>query len=243
MSRVKGRRIYPYLIGATALLIIILWLKSGGISESAIPTQDDTSRQSREDSKAVQDQQQPPKVKVSVFYETLCPDSIAFIVNQLWPVYKTVGSIMDIDLVPYGKASYTASGNTWTFQCQHGKKECHGNKIHSCTLDLYPDTEKSLAFIFCSMSSHDPVSASETCAYKNSMDWVKISLCADGDLGSKLLHANGVRTESLQPRLVFVPWILIDNNFTELQLQASLDNLLNVVCNAYKGTKPSECPA
>lgn len=241
MSRMKSRRIYPYLFGAIALLIIILWLKSGALNESVAVISEEPKQQPAGEGRAIQAPQYP-KVKVSVYYETLCPDSIAFIVSQLWPVFKTVGSIIEVDLVPYGKASYTPSGDTWNFQCQHGKKECQGNKIHSCVLDLYPNIDKSLAFVFCSMSAHDPVAASETCAYKNSLDWVKISLCSDNVLGSKLLQANGVRTESLQPKLVFVPWILVDNKYTDSQLQASLDNLLSVVCKAYQGPKPSECP-
>jgi len=44
------------------------------------------------------------KVKIDVYYETLCPDSIQFIRRQLYPTFNKIGQIMDINLVPYGKA-------------------------------------------------------------------------------------------------------------------------------------------
>lgn len=45
------------------------------------------------------------RLKVSVYYETLCGDSKRFIKNQLYPVKKSaLGKYFDIDFVPYGKA-------------------------------------------------------------------------------------------------------------------------------------------
>lgn len=44
------------------------------------------------------------KVKVSVYYEALCPDSKFFIKYQLLPVYEEFQDNIILDLVPYGKA-------------------------------------------------------------------------------------------------------------------------------------------
>lgn len=43
-------------------------------------------------------------VLVTVFYEALCPDSKSFVVNELVPAYTKAKSILDYDLIPYGKA-------------------------------------------------------------------------------------------------------------------------------------------
>jgi hypothetical protein len=37
-----------------------------------------------------------------------------------------------------------------------------------------------------------------------------VSACANGIEGENLLHSNGVKTNSLDPQLYFVPWIVYD---------------------------------
>lgn len=48
-------------------------------------------------------------VLVTVFYETLCPDSKHFVVRQLEPTFGRAGAFMDVRLVPYGKATVGCS--------------------------------------------------------------------------------------------------------------------------------------
>lgn len=42
---------------------------------------------------------------VMVFYEALCPDSKHFILKQLEPTFSKASSLIDFQLVPYGKAT------------------------------------------------------------------------------------------------------------------------------------------
>lgn len=44
------------------------------------------------------------KVKVTVYYEALCPDSKFFMTYQLVPVFEKLKDSLLLDLVPYGKA-------------------------------------------------------------------------------------------------------------------------------------------
>ena len=45
-------------------------------------------------------------VKLSVHYESLCPDSIRFITTQLYPSWQHFGeNILHLDLNPFGKAN------------------------------------------------------------------------------------------------------------------------------------------
>ena len=46
-----------------------------------------------------------PKLVVDVYYECLCPDSRYFVLHHLLPTVEKVGSLMDVRLWPYGKAS------------------------------------------------------------------------------------------------------------------------------------------
>lgn len=49
-------------------------------------------------------------IKVSVYYESLCPYSIRFITQQLYPNYYRFAASLDVDLVPYGKADVSVQG-------------------------------------------------------------------------------------------------------------------------------------
>ena len=45
-------------------------------------------------------------VKLSVYYESLCPDSIRFVTRQLYPNWKYFGQdVLQVDLHPFGKAN------------------------------------------------------------------------------------------------------------------------------------------
>lgn len=229
----KLKKIYTYLLGAVAIILLVLWLKSrGDVTDSTVIKKENVVEAENHD---------VSKVKVTVDYETLCPDSMNFVNDQLAPTFNKIGSIMDVDLVPYGKAKYQQHGNSWTFQCQHGPDECYGNKIHACVINSNP-IDVALKFVQCSMSKNNPVAACEHCAKDMGLDWNAISHCANGDEGNELLHKHGVRTEQFTPKLTFVPWIIFNDKFDHSQFEESLENLLKVVCDLYKGTKPSACP-
>lgn len=42
---------------------------------------------------------------VSVYYESLCPDSIRFITTQLYPTFQQLSLYFNVNFVPYGKAN------------------------------------------------------------------------------------------------------------------------------------------
>ncbi|CAG0923061.1 unnamed protein product, partial [Notodromas monacha] len=45
------------------------------------------------------------QVKVGIYYESLCKDSVYFFAKQLKPAYEKIKHCADIDYVPFGKAS------------------------------------------------------------------------------------------------------------------------------------------
>ena len=44
------------------------------------------------------------KVKIDVYYETLCPDSIQFLLHQLVTNYDRIKEKVDLHMYPFGKA-------------------------------------------------------------------------------------------------------------------------------------------
>ncbi|KRY17183.1 GILT-like protein F37H8.5, partial [Trichinella spiralis] len=75
------------------------------------------------------------KIKLTLLYETLCPDCQEFILNTLQRYdWKCGQDFVDFNLISYGNARRTRLNNTWTIQCQHGPVECALNKLHGCAI-------------------------------------------------------------------------------------------------------------
>merc|ERR1719384_1128776 len=106
----------------------------------------------------------PATVKMSVYYESLCPDSIRFVTQQLYPNWLHFGpEILTVDLNPFGKANFSVSGSGWDFTCQHGPDECRGNKVQACVLDQVPEAKEYVPLIHCIMASASPPDAAAKC--------------------------------------------------------------------------------
>lgn len=133
---------------------------------------------------------------VMVFYEALCPDSKHFILKQLQPTYTKASTIMDFQLIPYGKATvcyafakcllfimqwmtykitsfYSMQTNTnrdgsLVFDCQHGPVECEANIYHACTIEAVNDQRVLLDMISCMIANnYRPKEAMISCAKEN----------------------------------------------------------------------------
>lgn len=185
---------------------------------------------------------QGQKVNVSVYYEVLCPDSIRFVRGSMWRAYKLVPDIMNLELVPYGKAHYERrSDDSISFSCQHGPDECAGNMVQACALNLLPQ-DKQVDFVRCMLTSRRPQSSGPSCAASLSLSYADVESCVSGSAGPKFLMEMGQKTEALRPKLSFVPWIVVDGEYKDETQDAALDDLKSVVCAAYRGAdKPAKC--
>ena len=181
------------------------------------------------------------KVKVSLYFESLCPGCHEFIVNTLAPTYLKPGvsDILEVELVPYGNADYKKEGEKITFTCQHGQAECKGNKLFACAFTLYPDNDSQVKFLQCAENSDEPQNSGEQCSTEAGLDWNKINQCLTSDEGDNYVYNMALKTDALQPAHEYVPWVLVngDHSYEE---QAEED-LLKLACDLYKGTKPDVC--
>ena len=185
-----------------------------------------------------------PRVVVDVYYECLCPDSRYFVLHQLLPAYLKVGSLMDVRMWPYGKASSesTSDGEPggrkmvqlfiiwsgYSFQCQHGQAECQGNIYHACVAEKVEDQAKMLETIKCMINDNfQPEESARKCANQQrwaglptllcpvwsvilvvcSVDFSSLQTCATGREGEQLHYKAGLKTESLSPKVTFIPTI------------------------------------
>ncbi|CAG7727381.1 unnamed protein product [Allacma fusca] len=180
-----------------------------------------------------------PKLKVSVYYETLCPHSIKFIRDQLYPVYEELREYLELDLVPYGNAETIRHPNgTVQFWCQHGTSECFGNTVHACAISLLAP-EVSAFFIYCTMYQRPPSLAGSFCAKELNITFAPIRNCARSNEGKRLHERNGNRTAALVPYQKWVPWITFNDGWDENDDGLSSVNFLAVVCKHLRATQPS----
>ncbi|XP_063845621.1 gamma-interferon-inducible lysosomal thiol reductase-like isoform X1 [Scylla paramamosain] len=178
------------------------------------------------------------RVRVTVFYEALCPDSRNFIVHQLYPVWQDLGNIMNLDLHAFGKARETDAGG---FTCQHGEKECEANLMLTCAQSVVRDPQALMKFIHCVMQRYEGVDGGLLCANDSGVDYSEVRECMSSGAGVRLQHDIGEKQAQLNPRLTYVPWILLNNVFTAKTLSLAQDDLRRVVCNAYRGPTPEAC--
>ncbi|EEB20424.1 gamma-interferon-inducible lysosomal thiol reductase precursor, putative [Pediculus humanus corporis] len=190
------------------------------------------------------------RIPVTVYYESLCPDSIAFVTNQLAPAQSTrLKNYMDVQLVPYGKASHSRSeenNQKWEFKCHHGPVECYGNKVHGCILKQIPEENDQFKYIDCLMKqakvmrNQYPLSPCIEGA-----DLTTVTSCANGTypnaMGANLLAANGDETAKLNPPLTSVPTIVFNRTYNKTESDMAQKNFRKVLCSYLEGECPVEC--
>ncbi|XP_015118814.1 GILT-like protein 1 [Diachasma alloeum] len=177
-------------------------------------------------------------IKVDIYYETLCGDSIRFIKDQLVPAYHGLKDYLDINFVPYGKVKYLQSRpGVLSINCQHGPLEYLGNKAHACALDQIRNlrgertAKQSLAvnFVDCALGRRDPATAARQCAATLGLN--SIDHCLTSEIGDNLLAACGYQTRCLNPPLSFVPTIVVDNVYSKANQIAALVDFKQLVRN------------
>ncbi|ESO86102.1 hypothetical protein LOTGIDRAFT_235669 [Lottia gigantea] len=186
-----------------------------------------------------------PKVKVDLYYESLCPYCRAFIAKQLWPTYEKVKDIMDITLIPFGNAYKKNKNGTLSFSCQHGPNECIGNVIEACAIEHIKNFDEYFPYITCMEKDivFGPEKSARMCAVNTTLPLADILTCSKGREGLNLEDQAANRTNSLIPKKKYVPWVVLNGEHTQKISNRALSNLLGLVCSTYKGTKPAPCSA
>merc|ERR1711874_221045 len=113
--------------------------------------------------------------------------------------------------------------------------------IVACAQDKLNDINLEMDFIYCMESASWPPNAGATCAAQVGTDWAPIENCINSVEGQNLLHDVAVKQEQLNPSLYYVPWIVVNDYWSDDQVGACQTNLKKVVCDKYTGPKPAAC--
>ncbi|KAK5643589.1 hypothetical protein RI129_007434 [Pyrocoelia pectoralis] len=182
------------------------------------------------------------KVHVQILYESLCTDSINFIKGQLYPIWNEVAPYVDIQFVPFGKSASLHGGAH--FICQHGPKECTGNKIQSCALSAIVDQSTQVEYVHCFMSKYkkgldDNNELGQGCADSIGVPWEYITNCYHSLHGTRLQLAAEQVTSFTSPK--FVPTIIYNGRFDQKAQDESQVNFRGVLCSFITQLYPEAC--
>lgn len=197
------------------------------------------------------------RVQVDVYYESLCPDSIKFFTKQLYPSLQgNLSSFVTLALIPYGKSTHTTNFNQYEFTCHHGARECKGNQIQACALNLIDGgrntahlgfNRNTVGFINCLMDKVDrddankPFPTKECAELNNVNNLSQVDNCANHADGSKYLADLGTQTQALKPALTSVPTVVFNRTYKKDDSQMAQENFVKALCMYIEHDKPAEC--
>ncbi|XP_063370684.1 GILT-like protein 2 [Cydia amplana] len=178
------------------------------------------------------------KVDLKLYYESLCEPCRTFHTKRLDPVFKEIGSYIDLKLYPYGNAERHERHGKTIIVCQHGKKECYGNKLHACAMYKLKDIHVASPYISCMMNGtwggYGSTDMDATkCGDLMNIDSKPIKECAKGKKGEELLEYYGKETDKITKQ--GVPHVLINGVKFDTD-----DDLKKAICEALKNP-PSQC--
>lgn len=193
-------------------------------------------------------------LNIEVYYESLCPDCQNFVTLQLYPTWKKLGKYFNPDLKPFGKAEATPNESSshpgYNFVCQHGLTECTGNMWQACFLSLPGFTrDEQLDVVHCinggghAWDSGAVNDQTLRCMNEFGIDHATMKAaydCVNSSEGMDLLKTLGDETNSLDPKLSFVPWLTFNGEFQQEWQDGGIEDLEALLCKNFLQDKP-EC--
>ncbi|CAH1107536.1 unnamed protein product [Psylliodes chrysocephalus] len=196
------------------------------------------------------------RVNVSVYYESLCPDSKKFFTQQLYPSLQgNLSEFVNLTLVPYGKSKAVFEVTDWKFECHHGEVECYGNRIQACALKRIEKGQNTadlgynkiaVGFINCLMDKADKnaedVFPTRDCALVNPVsNLLDIENCSNHTDAFNYMAVFGRLTDQVQKPLKSVPTIVFNDQYKQEDNDLAQSNFIKALCQYIQGEKPAEC--
>uniref|UniRef100_A0A0N4U339 GILT-like protein F37H8.5 n=1 Tax=Dracunculus medinensis TaxID=318479 RepID=A0A0N4U339_DRAME len=190
------------------------------------------------------------KSQLSVYLEAQCGDSTHFLLSQLKPFWLEFiqSERIDFEIIPFGKARCVPvvddfkrrmGKNFFRCVCQHGPEECLLNQLMNCVIDELYVPERYFPILFCLQGKMSQEEGVRDCLLPSrELPIQRLINCGSTIQGRRLLAQAGDKTASLNPKLSFVPWILVDG----VRSVDALYNLKEVLC-AKLIPSPRQCNA
>jgi len=179
-------------------------------------------------------QQSGSKLKINLFIESLCPDSVNAVSKFDTAIQNGLLAIADLEIVTAGNAKVTGkSGTMYEFTCQNGPRECYGNALESCIWKNTAnkvDAFNSIACIYAYTHTDGTLldSALEICSFQfRRYDAFAMKDCATGMEGNQYSYDAVQAT----PTHTFVPWETVEGmTLDDADISGLNEDPLNWAC-------------
>lgn len=183
----------------------------------------------------VENQNSAPKITVSIYYGSLCSDSVDLFKYQIGPSLAKFHKYVNFDFVPFGNADKKIFEGKWFFKCPKGLTECMKNKWQACSIHVLPSKQQVLAnYLVCYMSSTSEVHSGYQCTRNMALYdeyYGKIKKCyMNRELSDSLMVQYSNRTRSVLPKSAQIPSIVINGVYNEFEQDEAKNDLENVIC-------------
>ncbi|VEN57363.1 unnamed protein product, partial [Callosobruchus maculatus] len=115
------------------------------------------------------------KLKVSLFFSSLCPYCQSFILDRLYPNYNDFADYINLELVPDQLCN--EDHGKWKCRCL-GDLKCLGNKYSSCAI-ANSSTKVALEYITCVERAGVSNESFKQCASQARMSYDELKSCVE----------------------------------------------------------------
>ncbi|CAD8082864.1 unnamed protein product [Paramecium sonneborni] len=155
---------------------------------------------------------------VKIYIESLCSDTLKSMKMISDQTIESLDQIAKVEFIPSGKKNPKGhhEPNTYITNCQNNEKECYGNMILACGLNLQKNQVESTKFVRCffkEQSGEEFFDKEIDKCIGSVQQKLQVKACANGPQGIELLYRNRMKT----PDLSFVPSIAINGQIDKLK--------------------------
>ncbi|CAH2084579.1 unnamed protein product [Euphydryas editha] len=161
-----------------------------------------------------------------------CSDAARFIQNQLGQTYELYKEFLDIEFIPWGRATRDANGNV---NCFFGPNDCWANRLQRCVLNLLSgNKDAQIKYMTCEYSPPFPSyrQRSLQCALSVGLNVVEVDYCFSTEIGDALeVPAEQASIPAVQT-INFIPFIIFNNNIDVTQHAQAYQRFQSTICFA-----------
>ncbi|XP_077291922.1 GILT-like protein 1 [Arctopsyche grandis] len=177
------------------------------------------------------------KLHISLYVSSMCKDSQNFITKQVYPVYNELKEYIDVEFVPWGKATTDGSGS---IKCQFGARDCDGNKLQSCVMHLLGnDVEKHVHYMNCEYATMAATVGNYQCAYESGISPITANQCFETRLGENLQRYAHAKTSDKV--VTFVPTVEYNGVYDKEVSMGAFRDFRGVTCLYLNAMYPGIC--